>query len=122
MRKFLYAGMIVLAMSLGSQAIAQFKPQVVVNGVTYTATTNTPIHVTYVQQDFLDFTLAADSFYIDVMTIDQWDFSSSLIVQSGGVFSDGMYHLPNGCQVFVSDETDPITGDLMIVRLFGSEE
>ena len=114
--------MIVLAMSLGSQAVAQFKPEVVVNGVTYSATTNTPIHVTYVQQDFLDFTLAADSFYIDVMTIDQWDFSSSLIVQSGGVFRDGMYLLPNGCQVFVSDETDPITGDLMIVRLFGSKE
>ena len=114
--------MIILAMGLGSQAVAQFKPTTEVNGITYKATTNTSNHVTYIQQDYLDFPLAADSFYVDIMTIDQWDLSSSSIVESGGKFSDGMYHLPNNCQVFVSDQKDSATGNLIIVRLFGSEE
>jgi len=114
--------MIIAALFLGSQATAQFKPTVVVNGVTYNATTNTPQHVTYIQQDFKDFSLAADSFYVDVMTEAQWDMSSNIIVSNGGVWSNGMYHLPNGCQVFVSDDRDKYTGDLLIVRLFGSRE
>lgn len=114
--------MIIAALALGSQAAAQFKPTTEVNGVTYKAANNTSKHVTYIQQDYLDFSLAADSFYVDIMTVDEWDLSSTLIVESGGIFSDGMYHLPNNCQVFVSDQKDSDTGDLMIISLFGSEE
>lgn len=112
--------MIIAALALGSQAAAQFKPVVVQNGITYTATVNTPTHATYIQQDYKDFSLAPDSFYVDVMTDVQWDFASDRIVAEGGVWANGMYHLPNGCQVFVSDDRDKHTGGLLIIRLFGS--
>ena len=99
---------------------AQFKPAVVVNGVTYAATANTPEHVTYVQQDFLDFSLAADSFFVDVMTDAQWDLAGDQLVAEGAFWSNGMYYTPDGCQVFVSEDRDKDTGHLLIVRLFGS--
>lgn len=117
MRKFIA----IAALILGSQAAAQnFQPTVQVNGVTYNATVNTPTHVTYVQQDFMDFSLAADSFYVDVMTEEQWMFALKDVLDQGGIWNNEMYHLPTGEQVFVSDNLDPTTGNLMIVRLFGS--
>lgn len=114
--------MIIAALALGSQAAAQFNPTVVVNGVTYQATQNSVEHVTYVQQDYLDFSLAADSFYVDVMTDAQWDSAGDQLVAEGAYFKNEMYHTIDGRQVMVSDDRDPDTGGLMIFTLFGSLE
>ena len=115
---FLFAG---LALTLS--ASAQFKDQLVVHGITYNVNDNSPSHATYVQEDFKDFSLAADSFYIDVMTEAQWDAYSTLIfAQEGATLIDGMYHTNNGCQVFVGEHRCKYTGNLLIYRLFGSKD
>jgi len=114
----LFAG---LALTLS--ASAQFKDQLVVHGITYNVTDNSPSHATYVQQDFKDFSLAADSFYIDVMTETQWDAYVKLIVaQEGATWENDMYHTNNGCQVFVGEHRSKHTGNLLIYRLFGSKD
>jgi len=67
--------------------------------------------------------LAADSFYIDVMTETQWDAYSNLIVaQEGATWANDMYHTNNGCQVFVGEHRSKHTGGLLIYRLFGSKD
>ena len=107
---------------LGSAIYAQnFKDEIVINGISYAAVKNTPEHVTYIQQDNFDFSLAADSFYVDVMTENQWDAYSNLIVsQEGAAWANDMYHTNNGCQVFVGEHRCKYTGNLLIYRLFGS--
>ena len=95
-----------------------FKDETTVNGVFYKATLNTSNHVTYIQQDNFDFPLAADSFYVDEMSVKQWDsYSDEIIREEGAKWNNGMYHTKNGCQVFIQD-TD--TEELLVVRLFGS--
>lgn len=112
-----------MALCLGSQAMAQFKSEVVINGITYKAKVNDGKHATFIQQDNFDFSLAADSFYVDVMTEEQWDKATDVLVkEEKAVFQNGMYHTPKGCQVFVSEDRDKYTGDLLIIRLFGSED
>lgn len=104
-------------------AIAQFKSHYEVNGVNYLAVKNNPNHVTYVQQNHFDNELAADSLYIDVMTESEWDeYSKKLVDTEGAKFQNGIYQTNTGCQVFVSDARDKYTGNLLIVRLFGSVE
>ena len=117
--RFRYLAFLTLMSTLSH---AQFKPAVVVNGVTYAATANTPEHVTYVQQDFLDFSLAADSFFVDVMTDAQWDLAGDQLVAEGAFWSNGMYYTPDGRQVMIGDDRDQDTGGLMIFTLFGSIE
>ena len=97
-----------------------FKDETTVNGVFYKATLNTSNHVTYVQQDNFDFPLAADSFYVDEMSVKQWDsYSDQIIEEEDATWNNGMYHTNNGCQVFIHDTN---TEDLLVVRLFGSRD
>ena len=97
-----------------------FKDETIVNGVYYKASLNTSNHVTYIQQDNFDFLLAADSFYVDEMSVKQWDsYSDQIIEEEDATWNNGMYHTKNGCQVFIHD-TD--TEDLLVVRLFGSSD
>ena len=97
-----------------------FKDETTVNGVFYKATLNTSNHVTYVQQDNFDFPLAADSFYVDEMSVKQWDsYSDQIINEEDATWNNGMYHTNNGCQVFIHDTN---TEDLLVVRLFGSRD
>ena len=109
-----------LAFILSLKIIAQgsFEETTIVNGVSYTASENTLTHATYIQQDNFDFPLAADSFYVDEMTVKQWDsYSDQIIKEEDATWNNGMYHTNKGCQVFIHD-TD--TEDLLVVRLFGS--
>lgn len=97
-----------------------FKDETTVNGVFYKATLNTSNHVTYIQQDNFDFPLAADTFYVDEMSVNQWDsYSDQIIDEEDATWNNGMYHTNNGCQVFIQD-TD--TEHLLVVRLFGSRD
>lgn len=118
MKNILFATFVLLA---GAASAQHFKNDYVVNGIAYKASVNEDMHVTYIQQDNFDFPLAADSLYIDVMTAQQWDAYSDLIIaQEGAKWANGMYHTNTGCQVFVSEARDKYTGNLLIVRLFGS--
>jgi hypothetical protein len=107
---------------LGSAIYAQnFKDELVINGISYAAVKNTPEHATYIQQDNFDFSLAADSFYIDVMTENQWAEHMDFIVKiEGAELNNGIYRTSSGCDVFVGDFIDKSTNNLLIYRLFGS--
>lgn len=81
MKNILFATFVLLASAASAQ---HFKNDYVVNGIAYKASVNEDMHVTYIQQDNFDFPLAADSLYIDVMTAQQWDAYSDLIIAQEG--------------------------------------
>lgn len=113
--------LLLAAIALGSQAFAQFKDVVIVNGITYTAKDKDLDGAVYIQQDHFDFTLAADSFYVDVMTEAQYNaYARFLVKEEKAEYVNGMYHVKDGSQVFVSEDRDKTTGNLMVIRLFGS--
>ena len=114
---------LVLAILLVTQTQAQslFKDTRVVNGVRYTAAYNSPQKVMYVQQDHFDFTLAADSFSIQVMNDIQWNAYVDFIVkEEDAFFRDGMYYIPNDEQVFNTKKEDEFLDGTYIYHLFGS--
>jgi len=112
--------MIVLAVCLGSQAFAQFKEEVKVNGVSYKASAINELQATYIQQDYFDFTLAADSFYVDVVTESQWEKHSEGLLTQGAVVEFDIYNMLDGRQLYISGERHKKTGDLMLITLYGS--
>lgn len=101
-------------------SFAQFKEQVVINGISYDAAVNTALHATYIQKDYLDFSLAPDSFYVDSLTDEEWDIRGDELISDGAVWQNGMYHTGDGRQVMVGDERDTANGNLLIFTLFGS--
>lgn len=118
MKNILFATLVLLASAASAQ---HFKNDYFVYDIAYKASVNEDLHVTYIQQDHFDFALAADSLYIDVMTEKQWESYSKLIIaQEGAKLANGIYHTNTGCDVFVSESRDKYSGNLLIVRLFGS--
>lgn len=114
---------LVLAVLFATQAQAQkqFKDTRVVHGVTYRAAYNSPEKVMYIQQDHLDFTLAADSFSIQVMNETQWNaYVEFLVKEEDAFFRNGLYHLPNNEQVFNTKKEDEFLDGTYIYHLFGS--
>lgn len=104
-----------------TQAQKQFKDTRVVHGVTYRAAYNSPEKVMYIQQDHLDFTLAADSFSIQVMNETQWNaYVEFLVKEEDAFFRNGLYHLPNNEQVFNTKKEDEFLDGTYIYHLFGS--
>ena len=79
---------LVFAILLATQTKAQslFKDTRVVNGVRYTAAYNSPEKVMYVQQDHFSFTLAADSFSIQVMNDVQWNAYADFLIKEEDAF------------------------------------
>lgn len=114
---------LVLAVLFATQTQAQklFKDTRVVHGVTYRAAYNTPEKVMYIQQDHFDFTLAADSFSIQVMNEAQWNaYVEFLVKEEDAFFRNGLYHLPNNEQVFNTKKEDEFLEGTYIYHLFGS--
>ncbi len=107
---------------LGTQVEAQklFKDSRTVNGITYEAAYNSPEKVMYVQKDYFDFTLAADSFSIQVMNETQWTAYKDVLVAEGAFFRNGLYHLPNDEQVFKTTKQDEYLDGTYVYHLFGS--
>jgi hypothetical protein len=104
-----------------TQAQKQFKDTRVVHGVTYRAAYNSPEKVMYIQQDHFDFTLAADSFSIQVMNETQWNaYVEFLVKEEDAFFRNGLYHLPNNEQVFNTKKEDEFLDGTYIYHLFGS--
>jgi len=114
---------LVLAVLFATQTQAQkkFKDTRVVHGVTYRAAYNSPEKVMYIQQDHFDFTLAADSFSIQVMNEVQWNaYVEFLVREEDAFFRNGLYHLPNNEQVFNTKKEDEFLDGTYIYHLFGS--
>ena len=103
-----------------TQAQKQFKDTRVVHGVTYRAAYNSPEKVMYIQQDHFDFTLAADSFSIQVMNEAQWNaYVEFLVKEEDAFFRNGMYHISEEEQVFNSNKKDEFLEGTYIYHLFG---
>jgi len=115
---------LLIAVIIATQAKAQklFKDTRTVNGVTYKTSYNTPERVMYIQQDNFEFTLAADSFSIQVMNESQWNSYMEVLVNNGAFFKNGLYHLPNDEQVFNTGKIDSSLGGTYIYHLFGSSD
>lgn len=116
---------LVIAVLLATQTQAQklFKDTRVVNGVSYKAAYNSPEKVMYIKQDHFDFTLAADSFSIQVMTEDQWvAYVDFLVTEEKAFLRNGLYHLPNDEQVFNTKKEDEFLEGTYIYHLFGSKD
>jgi len=119
MKKMLLVVATIFATQSSSQEL--FKEERVIHGITYLATFNTPTKAVYVQQDYFDFTLAADSFYVQVMTDLEWDaFRTYLMVEEDAFFRNGLYHLPDNRQVFNTGKKDDFFDGTYIYQLFGS--
>jgi len=116
---------LVLAVLFATQTQAQkkFKDTRVVHGVTYRAAYNSPEKVMYIQQDHFDFTLAADSFSIQVMNEAQWNaYEAFLIKEKEAFFKNGLYHLPNNEQVFNTKKEDESLDGTYIYHLYGIKD
>lgn len=101
----------------------QFKPNVIVNGISYKAKVMSNEHATYIQQSDFQNTLAADSFYVDVMTEESWNhFQLTIQNEFEGKLNNDIYTLNDGRQIFKSEDRDKYSGNLLIITLFGSEE
>jgi len=112
--------MVAILLATEAQAQKLFKDSLSVNGVTYKATYNSPEKVMYIQQDYFDFTLAADSFSIQVMNEIQWTAYKDVLVAEGAFFRNGLYHLPNDEQVFKTTKQDEYLDGTYVYHLFGS--
>jgi len=116
---------LVLAVLFATQTQAQklFKDTRVVHGVTYKASFNSPEKVMYIQQDHFDFTLAADSFSIQVMNETQWNaYVEFLVKEENAFFRNGLYHVSEDEQVFNTKKEDEALEGTYIYHLFGSKD
>ncbi len=89
----------------------------------YVAVYNTPLKVRYVLIGKESFSLIPDSIHLNVMPESEWPAYTRLIVSSGGHKNNDRYFVSKDREHIIrSPHTDPDTGGLIVVTLFGTEE